>query len=339
MNLVPRKEAILKVLIERYVAEAAPVASEAIAYDYDLKVSPATIRNDTASLEEEGYVTRPHRSAGSIPTDKAYRYYVELISHDIIELPLAEQYLIYELFQEAREEIEQGLKRAAALLAHFVHNVAVVTSPKAPQCRFKHLDLVALQDFVALLVLVLYEARVSQKILSFNKRITQDDLTMLANKLNSAYTGMTSNEISTEKTERSPEEKQVTESIVDMITAEDKLEHGRPYLEGLYLMLSQPEFASNPRALNLLEILEGGNWLEDVFRPELTKGKVKVIIGKENPAETLQDLSLIVGEYGVRNKASGIIGVIGPKRMDYVRAISSVNCLSSLLSKSVAEYI
>ena len=338
MSLAPRKEVILKIIVERHVAEATPVASETIARDYDLKVSPATIRNDTVYLEEEGYVTRCHPSAGSTPTDKAYRYYVESISRDV-ELPLTEQHLIYELSRETEREIEQWLKLAAMLLAHFVHNVAVVTSPKAPKCRFKHLDLVALQDFVALLILVLHEARVRQKILSFSKKITQDDLTMLANKLNFAYAGMTSGEILAEKTELSPEEKQVTECIVDMITTEDKLEHGRPYLEGLPLMLGQPEFVNSPKALNLLELLEREDWLEDIFWPEPPKGKVKVIIGKENPVETLQDLSLIVGEYGIHNKASGIVGVIGPKRMDYAKAISSVNCLSSLLGKSLAEYI
>jgi heat-inducible transcriptional repressor len=104
-------------------------------------------------------------------------------------------------------------------------------------------------------------------------------------------------------------------------------------------MLGQPEFVNSPKALNLLELLEREDWLEDIFWPEPPKGKVKVIIGKENPVETLQDLSLIVGEYGIHNKASGIVGVIGPKRMDYAKAISSVNCLSSLLGKSLAEYI
>jgi len=338
MTLVGRREAILKIIVNEYVAGVMPVASKAITYNYNLKVSPATVRNDVAYLEEGGYVVRPHPSAGAIPTDKAYRYYVESISHDV-KLPLAEQYLVYELFQEAKEEMEQWLKLAAALLAHFVRNMAVVTSPKAPRCRFKHLDLVEVRDFVALLVLILYEAGVRQKILSFNKRITQEDLTMLANKLNSAYAGMTGSEISREKARPSPEEKQVAECIVDMMTAEDKLGHGRPYLEGLHLMLSQPEFANNPRALDLLELLEGEDWLEGIFRPELDKGGIKVIIGKENPEGVLQDLSLIVGEYGIPDKAGGIVGVIGPKRMDYARAISLVTCLSSLLSESVADYI
>lgn len=336
--LTERREAILRVIVADYITGAMPVASKAIAYNYDLRVSPATIRNDVAYLEEEGYIMHPHPSAGAIPTDKAYRYYVEMLSRDV-ELPLAEQYWIYELFQGAKEEFEQCLQLAATLLAHFVRNVAVVTPVKAPRCRFKHLDLVALQDFVVLLVLVLYEARVRQKTLFFNKRLSQDDLTVMANKLNSAYAGMAGIEIPVEGEEFSPEERRVTECIVDMITAEDRLGYGKPYLEGLYLMLSQPEFANNPKALNLLELLEGEDWVEAMFQPRLATGEIKVVIGGENPDEALQDLSLILSEYGVPDKAGGIVGVIGPKRMDYARAISSVNCLSSLLSKSVARYI
>jgi len=338
MTLTERRETILGMIVNEYIAGVVPVASQTITDNYNLKVSPATVRNDVAYLEEEGYVMRPHPSAGAIPTDKAYRYYVESINRDV-KPPLTEQYLVYELFQEAKEGMEQWLKLAAALLAHFVRNVAIVTSPKAPQCRFKHLDLVALRDFVALLVLILYEAKVGQKTLSFDKRITQEDLTTLANKLNSICTGMTGSEIIRRKAELSPEERQVTECIVDMMTAEDKLGHGRPYLVGLHLMLSQPEFANNPKILNLLELLEGENWLEDIFRLELDRGEVKVIIGRENPEEIFQDLSLIIGDYGIPDKASGIVGVIGPKRMDYARAISLVSCLSSLLSESVADYV
>jgi len=104
-------------------------------------------------------------------------------------------------------------------------------------------------------------------------------------------------------------------------------------------MLSQPEFASKPKAINLLELLEGGEWMEALFQPRLSRGRVRVIIGEENPDEALRDLSLIMGEYGVPDKAGGIVGVIGPRRMDYARAISSINCLSSLLSDSVAGYV
>lgn len=338
MPLAGRREAILKIIVRDFIAQAVPVASKAIVDRYGLKASPATIRNDMAYLEQEGYITHPHPSAGCVPTDKAYRYYVASIGEDIGLSPV-ERYLIYQLYQETKEEMEQWLKLAATWLARFVHNIAVVTYPRAPQCRFKHLDLVALQDFLVLLVLVLSQAKVRQQVLSLHKKVTQEELTKLANKLTFIYAGMTSSEILINKPELPPEEEQVSEYIVKMIATEDNLEYGKLYLEGLRLMLSQPEFANSLRILNILEVLEEENWLRNIFCQELNKGEIKVIIGEENPEPALQDLSLIVSQYGIPDKASGIVGVIGPKRMDYPRAISSLNCLSTLLSNSIAEYI
>jgi heat-inducible transcriptional repressor len=333
-----RRETVLRVIIEDYIARAVPIASGTIVEKYSLKVSPATIRNDTAYLEREGYIIHPHRSAGSVPTDKAYRYYVELIGEEI-ELPPVEQHLIHQISQEAKEELEQWLKTVAALLAHLVRNLVVITTPKAVCSRFKHLDLVVLQDFMALLIVVLYEAKVRRQVLSFEKKVSQDELTKMANKLTSVYAGMTSGEISAKKEGLSSEERQIAECLTEIVAAEDKLEYGEPYLEGLRLLLGQPEFSNNPRMLRILEVLEGGDWLRNIFCQEFSRGGVKVVIGEENPEPALRDLSLIASQYGVPDKASGIVGVIGPKRMDYARAISSLNCLTAFLSDSVAEYI
>jgi len=336
--LKERRETVLRVIIEDYITRAAPVASSAIVEKYGLTVSPATIRNDTAYLEREGYVIHPHRSAGSIPTDKAYRYYVELIGEET-ELPRVEQYLIRQISQETKEELEQWLKTVAALLARLVHNLVVITTPKAIRCRFKHLDLLALQDFMALLVVVLYEAKVRRQVLSFNRKISQDELTKLANRLTSVHGGMTSTEILAKRDRLSSEERQISESLAEIMAAEDKLEYGETYLEGLRLLLSQPEFINSPRVLGILEVLEGEDWLRNMFSQESGKGGIKVVIGEENPEPALQDLSLLASQYGIPDKASGIVGVIGPKRMDYAKAISSLNCLSALLSNSVAEYV
>ncbi|MBE0430966.1 MAG: heat-inducible transcription repressor HrcA [Dehalococcoidia bacterium] len=338
MAVRERRQTVLRVIVEDYITRAVPVASNAIVDRYGLNVSPATIRNDTAYLEQEGYVIRPHHSAGSVPTDKAYRYYVELLGQDI-DLPDAERYLIHRAFQEAEEELEQWLKTLAAFLARLVHNLVVITSPKAVRCRLQHLDLVALQDFMALLVVVLYEARVRRQVLPLSRKVSQDELTSLANKLTSLYSGMTGTEILAEMEGLPPEERQISQCLAEVIAAEDKLEHGEPYVEGLRLLLSQPELMNSPRMLGILEALEGEDWLKGMSCQEFSRGGVKVVIGEENQEPALQDLSLIASRYGVLDKASGIVGVVGPKRMDYARAISSLNCLTALLSNSVAEYV
>ena len=337
MDVRERRDTVLRVIIEDYIIGAVPVASKTIVERYGLQVSPATIRNDTAYLEQEGYIIHPHHSAGSVPTDRAYRYYVESIVEEI-ELSPAEQHLIHQISQEVKEELEQWLKMVATLLAHLVHNLVVITHPKAVCCRLKHLDLVALQDFMALLIVVLYEAKVRRQVLSFNRKISQDELTNLANKLTYNYAGMTSNEISAKKEGFSSEEIQLSESLTEIMVAEDKMEYGEPYLEGLRLLLSQPEFTNSSRTLSILEMLEGENWLRNIFRQESSKRGVKVVIGGENPEPALHDLSLIASQYGIPDRASGIVGVIGPKRMDYAKAISSLTSLSTLLSNSVVEY-
>ena len=333
-----RRETVLRVIIEDYITGATPVASNAIVGKYGLKASSATIRNDTAYLEREGYVIHPHRSAGSIPTDKAYRYYVELIGEEV-ELPGIEQYLIHQISREATEQLEQWLRTVAALLARLVHNLVVVTTPKAVRCRLKHLDLVALQDFMALLIVVLHEAKVRRQVLSFDKKVSQDALTKMANRLTSIYDGMTGSQVLARREGLSSEESQVSESLAEIMAAEDKLDYGQPYLEGLRLLLSQPEFTGSPRVLEILEVLEGEDWLRSILGRESGRGGVQVVIGEENPEPALQDLSLLASQYGVPDRASGIVGVIGPKRMDYAKAISSLNYLSALLSNSVAEHI
>ena len=336
--LKERREIILRIIVDEYIGRAVPVASGAIAQDYDLKVSPATIRNDMAYLEGEGYITRPHHSAGCIPTDKAYRYYVESLGSEV-DFSGVGQYSIYPSVRKTRDRIELQIRRAVLYLARFVRNLAIITSPKTSQSHFKHLDLVSLQDFIALLILVLYGARIRQHFLSFDEAVSQDELTGLANRFNAVYEGMTRDEILARGTELSPREQRVAQAVVDIMEVENRLEYGRPYVEGLYLLLSQPEFSRTSRVVGILELLEKENWLANVLGQQASEGRVEVIIGVENEEKELQDFGLVVGQYGVSTKASGIVGVIGPKRMDYSRAISSVNSVSTLLSKSVAEYI
>lgn len=339
MTFTEREKTVLKIIVADYVREATPIASKTIVDKYGLGVSSATIRNDMVCLEQEGYITHPHTSAGSVPTDKAYRYYVESISEDI-ELPASEQETIYQLFREAKEEVEQWLKLAAALLARLACNMVVVTSPKATHHYFKHLDLVALQDFLVLLILVLCEAKVIQKVLPFSRAPTQDKLTRLANKFNAIYAGMDSSQIMANKIELSPEEERISRCLAEMMATEDEQACGKPYLEGLRLMLSHPEFSNNPRVPSILEVLESEEWLKVIScQTPSQRGKIRIIIGKENPEAALQDLSLIVSQYGIPDRASGLLGIVGPKRMDYIKTISSLNYFTALLNNRMAQYV
>src|SRR4030042_330593 len=222
-GLTARREAILKIIVSEYIDTAVPVASETIFRNYKLGVSPATIRNDMVYLEEEGYIARPHTSAGSVPLDKGYRHYVESLTKKS-ELDVKEQYRIRKLFHEVEKEFEKWLKLAAAIAASLAKNAALVTLPKPRECRFKHLELVALQEFMALMVLVLGEAILKRQLLSFEEPVTQERLAIMSSKLNTVFSGLTSSEILAKKSELTSEEVRVTEAVIDMMSAEDELE-------------------------------------------------------------------------------------------------------------------
>jgi len=334
-GLTLRREAVLRIIVSEYIATAVPVASETIFRNYQLGVSPATIRNDMAYLEGEGYIIRPHTSAGSVPLDKGYRHYVESLTKES-GLPLEEQNHIRKLFSEVEEEFERWLKLTATIVSHLVKNAALVTFPKPRQCQFRHLELVALQELVALMVLVLSEAIIKRQVLSFDGPVTQDQLTIMANRLNSAYSGLTSSEILAKKLEFSSEDEQVTGVVIDVMTTEDELEYEEPYLDGLRLMLGQPEFAQKDRMLSIMELMETKEWLNSAFSLRSSDVGVQVVIGEENRDEALRDLSLVFSGYGIHGRVGGTIGVIGPTRMDYRRAISAVDYMSGILSELVA---
>ena len=215
-------------------------------------------------------------------------------------------------------------------------NAALVTFPKASQSRFRHLELVGVHEFLALLVLVMGEAMLKRQFLSFSEPMTQEQLNSLANKLNAHYLGLTSREISVKKLGLSDEEERVAEAVVGIMTAEDEMEYKEPYLEGVRLMLSQPEFAEKDRMLSIMELLEVKDWLIPMLSQRSSEENIQVVIGEENRDESLKDLSLVFSRYGVPRRVGGTIGVIGPTRMDYRRVISTVGYVSEVLSDLVA---
>jgi heat-inducible transcriptional repressor len=331
-----RKKRLLNIIVKEYITTATPVASETVQRKYKLGVSPATVRNDMAELEKDGYIARPHTSAGCIPMDKAYRYYVENLSRNLA-LPVSEKEEIKSMFNEAAEELDRWLKMAAALMSRLVGSAALVTLPRAKQSRFKHIELVLLHDLMALMVLVLNEASIKQHLINLNKSITQEKLSSIANKLNSKYTGLTIPEIEALDIKLTAEEKMVSDAVIGIMAAEAETEFTEPYYDGLRLMLSQPEFTKQERMLRILELMEANDWLRAVMERHAGDTRVKVVIGEESGDKSLKDLSLVFSSYGVPRRIAGTVGVIGPTRMDYGRAISTVGYMSEILSYFLGE--
>lgn len=334
--LSERENIILKTLVSDYIDTAMPVGSESVVQKHRLPFSPATIRNEMAVLEKAGFIARPHTSAGGVPSDKGYRYYIEYLIEPEA-LPLAEQYLLRHLFFQVEKELEAWIGLAASMLARLVNNVSIVTPPKTSEPRLKRLELVSLHEFVALLVLILDETRLREHLMSFREAITQEELSTLSGRLNAIYSGLTLAEIQAKSAGLDNNEREVSRQVVHVMQAEDNTAYEEPRLEGLYQIFKQPEFARREDMLSLMEILEERRLLRSVLSQRPAGEDIKVIIGKENAEQTMHSYSLIISRYGIPGKGEGTIGILGPTRMPYGRAISSVRYLSSLLSEMVSN--
>jgi heat-inducible transcriptional repressor len=333
--LASRSGKILNYIVRQYIEQAVPVPSQDIADRANLGVSSATIRNEMAYLEREGFLIRPHTSAGCIPSDNGYRYYVESIESVI--LPPEEQHLISHTFHQVEREVETWASLTATLLARLVQNMAVVSLPKSNDCKLKHVELISVQDKQALEVVVLDGAKVKQKLVNFDETVTQAILTGTSSKMNIAFEGLTANEIINKRPEQAALEKQATDHLIEMMQSEDRQEYEEPYLEGWHFMLNQPEFATpSHRTKSLMELVEGRELLKIIVPVSLSQHGVHVIIGKENQYEAIQNCSVVICRYGLPEAATGTIAVVGPTRMPYTRTIPTVYYLSSVLTRLVA---
>ncbi len=333
--LTERRSALLNLIVEDYVESAAPVGSQYIVRRHRVPFSPATVRLEMARLEDDGYIVQPHTSAGRVPSDKGYRYYVEsLMTEEALDAEQRET--IRHQFHQAERALEEWFRLAATVLSRLVSNFAVVTAPRTTQTRLRHLQIVALQEFTALCIVVLHEARLRQQVLTLRHAMTQADLDEVANRLNNLYRGMTLQEVLGAPPAPSETEEAVRGSIVDLMTQES-IALGDVFRDGVREVLSQPEFARSEKMLDLVDVLEERSLTSAIPIRTLTDDGVAVVIGTENVSEAMQDCSIVVTRYGSFGGPSGVVAVLGPTRMRYARTIPTVRFLSNLLGDLVAQ--
>ncbi|HEY7801116.1 MAG TPA: heat-inducible transcriptional repressor HrcA, partial [Dehalococcoidia bacterium] len=236
--LTERRAQLLSLIVREYVDSALPVGSEAIVRKHELPFSSATIRNEMAHLEEEGYISHPHTSAGRVPSDQGYRYYVEALMQES-DLPQATKRTIRHQFHQAGREEDEWIQLAAAVLARAVENAAVVTVPRSPESRLKRIELVGIQDNAALLVLVLHQARVKQQVLIFPEPIEQEDLARISNRLNDAFAGHSAGEIARSQAQMTQLEWHVANAVREIMSASDRGGYDEAYLEGVRNVLQK----------------------------------------------------------------------------------------------------
>lgn len=342
MNLTERQEIVLRTLVEDYVTSGHPVASETLLERSGLNVSSATIRSELSLLEDLGLAMQLHVSGGRIPTTTGYRYYIEHL------LPTStltddDQVTIRHQFHQSHSELEEWLKLAAAVMAHRARNVALVTSPRLEEVGFKRVELVESAPHTALIILVLRDGSVLQEAMSTEETLSQDELRRHADVFNGAFgQGSSINDLH-RIAHRLPEPlRPYGDEIVRMLSRarERRLQI---YHQGLGEMLTRPEFSPNAhpnlavgeRLRRVVDFLQQGLAMEDLLSVVAMENGVQVLIGGEAPLLELEDYSMVVGRYGAGSEGSGVLGVLGPQRMDYGRAISLVRYMSELMSDVV----
>jgi len=339
-KLTPRQRDILRTLIQEYVAYATPLGSTTLQQAGRLSVSSATIRNELVILETLGYVTQPHTSAGRIPTVRGYRYFVEQLMEQV-DLPVPEQRMIRHQFHQVRLDLDQWMRLAAAVLAHKSQAASLVTPPHAVHSRFKHLELISIRDALCLMILVLQDGSIHQEMLQLPEIVEQAALSQTSNKVNTWLVNRTLPEIeefaSPEFAQMRPWETQVWDLIVASMKQADKRSISEVYKDGLINVLRQPEFMEADKRYQVVEILEEPSILESILARILNATGIQILIGGEGISDQIEDVSMVLSPYGIKGSAGGVLGVVGPTRMSYDRAISVVRYVARLLDNLIED--
>lgn len=339
-GLTERQKLVLALLVRDYVDTAEPISSGRLVKNYHLDFSPATVRNEMATLEDEGFLYQPYTSAGRIPTKEGYRYYVRrLMGED--RLPKHLQEMIRHQFYQARHDVDDWLSLSASVLAQHCGGAAIVTSLHTEKARFKHLALLSTRGRQVLVVIILNSGEVHQQTLVLDEALTQSQLSAIADRINQLAAGMGAKQLQEVEL---PQGNHSLESIFrvlqDTIRGSEVVVAGEIYRDGLTNMLSEPEFAEPHRAKRTLEIFEDRAMLDDLLTKTIFESDspgVHVIIGGEDIWEQLEDTSLILAGYGARDHTMGVVGILGPLRMAYSRGVSTVRFVSDLVSELISE--
>jgi len=337
-----RSQAILRAVIEEYVSTAQPVGSQALVDRYSLGVSSATVRNILAELEAAGLLTHPHTSAGRVPTDAGYRFFVESIA-DAVPLPAVEQLMIRHQFGQVEFASEHWFRLAATTLAGLTRAAGIATPAKPDAAHIRRIDLVSVNERMASLILVLREGAIKQAAVTVDELepVDQTTLNAVAGLLNERLLDRTATSAESvlaaldenERTERLAQ--RVGERIVRILRDYDAAAVEEVFSDGLLNVMEAPEFAQSDKLRQIFSALENRAYLGELVGSVAGSGRIRIVIGAENPREEMHDVTLILAPYGRPGRAIGVVGVLGPTRMSYPNAIGTVSFVSGLMDELV----
>jgi heat-inducible transcriptional repressor len=340
-QLNERQKLILAMVIHDYVETAQPVGSQSLVERYNLGISPATVRSVMVDLTDAGFLRQPHTSAGRVPTEEGYRYFVRQLMGQT-ELPANTRNTIVHQFYQAGQDVNRWMRLAASVLAHQSQAASLVTSPRPQQAHFKHLSLISTHGRQVLMVVVWSGGEVRQQMLTLAEPVSQEQLTAAANHLNHLCQELDSEAIQSLSGQFDALEQDILKIVQVDLGRMARLISGEVFRDGLTNVLSEPEFAESETARKALRVLEERTLLEDLLsRTVLNSGvdDVQVLIGGEGTWEELRECSVVLARYGAPGLVTGALGVIGPTRMAYGRTVSTVRFVSGLLSDLVVEML
>jgi heat-inducible transcriptional repressor len=335
-----RAQAILRAVIEEYVTTATPVGSQALVDRYRLGVSSATVRNILAELELAGLLDHPHTSAARIPTDAGYRWYVESII-DEAPLPAVEQLMIRHQFGQVEFASEHWFRLAASTIASLTHAAGLATPAKPASARVRRVDLVSINERMASLVVILREGSIKQSLVTLATHEDQAALTSVAAVLNDLVHDATTRQVRAALERLDPAlphaelVQRVGERIIRMLEDYDRTAVEEVFSDGLLNVMGAPEFAHSDKLRRVFTALENRAYLGELVGSVAASGMVKVFIGHENEPPDMREVALVLAPYGRRDRAVGVVGVLGPTRLAYSEAIGTVRFVSGLMNELV----
>ncbi len=335
-ELTRRQEEILALIVRTYTQAPEPVSSKYLTETFDLGVSSATVRNEMAVLEDLGYINAPHKSAGRVPTESGYRYFVRRLLENG-ELSQGEQVQIAQRFQALPLVTERWMRYAAAVLAQTAQTASLVTPPSAGVGYFKHLELVSIQGRLVLMVLVLQGGTVQQRMLNLAEPVPQAKLSESAAHINALCAGLSANEMLMKAVGLSLLEREVVELAADVIAQASADLPRMVYREGLTAVIQA--FTGAAGAQQAVRIFEERAFLNLILDEFLSPAsdEVQVVIAGEGRRDELSEVSMVLSRYGVPGQMSGAVGVLGPTHINYGRAISSVRYVSSMMTNMLSQ--
>jgi heat-inducible transcriptional repressor len=291
------------------------------------------------ALSEVGYLRQPHTSAGRVPTEEGYRYFVRQLMGQTDLAPQTKRMITHQFYQ-AGHDIDQWLRLAASILAHQSHAASLVTAPHPEKARFKHIELISTLGSQVLMVLVSTGGEIRQQMLALAEPVSQEILSTTAAQLNQLCQGMTPTVIAALVPQMEALEQDVLNLIVEEMDRSSAVLGGEVYRDGFTNVLAEPEFAEVELARRALRVFEERTFLQDLLTSTILTsnvGGVQVLIGGEGTWEELRECSIVLGRYGVPGLATGTLGVLGPIRMSYGHTISTVRFVAGLLSDLVVD--